>query len=445
MDAERLETLWNRLLEAFRTNDSKYVAECVKLRAPLDRQNDVGDFPVHMAARLGKTEVVSEVFGKHPEQTAKRLLQVNKSKQSALEVAIQADKMEAADLITTLILETREQISTKSEFEEARILCDRLGFVILSALDKAIKAEQDRVSTYLITNLDNLRTQFAAPTARNHLGLGGAMYEMVTMLFLPTSYLESSRSGCGIDALWYKIFWTCISYDNIRGAETIISKIKKKGLMNNFFEQFSKLDEDEFPDGFSDNSLDLSRCKWIWIAILFRELRESMQHMDKNKWKDTLLQNIVARLSNVKRRSPLRGKESVSLESNVLDRAFAIFKMQHSPEDLNDYSAQIEHLFRQKGARNWTACLGAVERMDIAEIERMIEAESNTSLCERMVNASAKNYMSPLQNAIRLANNAQPEHPVEGIHRLIELLLQNGASLTFPGKERIREALRLNN
>jgi hypothetical protein len=447
-DAEQKETLWEQLLEAFESNDSTYVIECVQDGAPMNRKNDVGDYPLHMAARFGNTKAISKVCGELPEQAADRLVQLNSSEQSPLAVAVQSDKLEAAGYLTTLMLGTRHHISSKPD-STIQFWCSKIDDTILSVLGKAIKAKQERATAMLITSLDEWRVPSISTEQKSLHGISGALYQFVTSIALfRTPSIPSSEigvSGSGINTLWYSVFWKCVEADDIRQAETILSKIKGKGLLDGFSDYVEQANE----------TRDLAQRHWIWIAMLSRELLDSTQSMGQDGIRNVLLRALIshllhgARLATTPRGSAVwergpglkqkRESERVPLSAQLVDWAFITFKnnIRSSEEDHSNAFRHIYELFRQSGARYWKEFRKAVERMDVVAMKRMIEVESETGFCKRMVNACGNHVKPPLTIVltqlvhVNLKTQTQSEHSAEKAHQIVVILIQNGARVAL--------------
>jgi hypothetical protein len=188
----------------------------------------VGVFPLHMAARLGDTRVLAKIFRKHTEQVASCLFQDNDFVERPLDVAIHADKIEAAECILKSMQETREQLSSRPDFEVIPSRCSETENIMRDALMDAIKAKRNPLTTMLITSLDNWRVPPSTPTSHSRQGIGSALYVLTSTLNSLVSSPERNLYGFGIDLLWYDNFWACARHGDLRPTKVIISKIKQK-------------------------------------------------------------------------------------------------------------------------------------------------------------------------------------------------------------------------
>ncbi|KAF2120968.1 hypothetical protein BDV96DRAFT_282076 [Lophiotrema nucula] len=95
MSAEDEKRLWEDLLMAFKMNDKQFIHNCLDLASPgvlLNRQNQLDEYPIHMAARFGDVAILQRV---HLPGSSDHLVQRNKLGETPLEVALKANQLDA--------------------------------------------------------------------------------------------------------------------------------------------------------------------------------------------------------------------------------------------------------------------------------------------------------------------------------------------------------------
>jgi len=413
---KELDDLWGELLSAFEMNDLTYIKDCLKRGAPIDRRNGMGEYPMHMAARFGNPEVLIKTYGAHTDGAYDRLLAKNSSQQPPLEIAIQADKAEAAVYIIKTMAEEQRRHAIESGCNKSRSRGYEFSYIITDALERAITARQMHVTKILVENWaawDSLPVSDGNPD------------------------LSFSTSG-----IMYWPFWSSVRVNDIRLAEFLISKIRDKNLL------------DDFVDGTPiDAFKPLETRHWTWFAMLLREIPVLAQHARQSGGEALFVQFLISSIinnppgeseqtMNLKKEEErfvhTAEKDPILLSPGLIDWAFITFSAEISKEGLVDQGGQIKEILRHSGAKDWVEFSHAVERTDIAALERMLDAESETNSRERMVNAFGRHRQAPLLIAIHnsrkihSADNVGTDHGLEDVQRVVELLLRSGAWVVFP-------------
>lgn len=133
---EERDRLWEELLIAFRLNDKIGVKDCLKRGVSMDRKDQHGEHPIHMAARLGDVSILKQT---HLPGSLERLFSTNNAGQTPLQVAFLANQMEATKWIFGLAVSLwdhrdLEDMARKDIYELAKKSIDADNGVILEAI-----------------------------------------------------------------------------------------------------------------------------------------------------------------------------------------------------------------------------------------------------------------------------------------------------------------------
>jgi hypothetical protein len=140
MTDEERDALWKELLVAFQLNDKVGIKDCLARGASMDRMDQYGEYPIHMAARLGDVSILAPT---HLPDGIDRLLSRNKSGDTPLQVAYSSNQLETMRWLLDINV---KKLDDKPWEPMARKAIDRL-------VKSAIDAERQEVLEVIIDTL----------------------------------------------------------------------------------------------------------------------------------------------------------------------------------------------------------------------------------------------------------------------------------------------------
>jgi hypothetical protein len=389
------EKLWEELMDGFTWNDPEGTLDCLIQGAPIDRPNTTGDYPIHLASRTNDTNILMWTRFKRQEHsgTVDSLLFTNAASETPLEVACNANKLEAVRWIMERI--PQEQDEAKS--------------AVCRAFRSSINTE----------NLDVLKILVHLWPAWRALRLGTEATECSPFYYAVAMHKEKAAdlllnpkiNQIKDTELWrsYELARMAALPDVIRcilqhNQDKVSTETKEKWTYDVLRCQLS---EDEVSELLQALKIDIREILFGTVDAAWHAISESIPLYRPGIWK-----HLVVKTSE---------SDPVVLDYLVLQiRSLKLSK-------LDERDKVVPTLIRN-GARDWSNAMQAAVSRQFDDLETLIKEESDSVSIRRMLNVQDMQSRSILSHV--LSWGAKYSHDPEHYFDIVDLLLKHGSLVT---------------
>ena len=386
------EKLWQDLMDGFTYNDIDGILDCLDQGAPVEEPNDDGDWPVHLAARYNNTDILMKTRFKYTENTTTydALLQRNLAQETPLEIACNTGTLEAVRWIMERLPQEHEEANAAVyRAFKSTILSEKEGVLrILQHLWPAEKVVKMRTEVLESAPLDRKGRK------RN------PDLSLIDPAILVTSKPQFQES--------FELAWKVPSTYLMRcilGSQ-VISEAHKPGLSRSIMK----------------SSLSDSMCLELLqnLGFALRELLFSAVRYAVNpsasKPRISLWETIMLEISIL----------TPELADSVLTELMLISEIPLEGEVARLHIAQT---FGSHGGRDWSAVVKASTDAFPSDLQRLIEAESDKSYLQRMLNVKNARGHTLLDDILirRSSHRSKAQEKQRQRLQCIDILLKHGA------------------
>jgi hypothetical protein len=389
------EKLWEELMDGFTWNDTEGILDCLIQGAPTDRHNSTGDYPIHLASRINNTEILMLTHFKRQEDsgTVDNLLFMNSASETPLEIACNANKLEAVRWIMERM--PQEQDEAKS--------------AVCRAFRSSINTE----------NLDVLKILVHLWPAWRGLRLGTEATEYSPFYYAVAMHKEKAAdlllnpkiNQTKNPELWrsYELARMTALPDVMRcilqhNQDKVSTETKERWTYNVLRCQLS---EDKVSELFQALKIDIREILFGTIDAAWHAISESIPLHRPGIWK-----HLVVKTSE---------SDPVVLDSLVLQ----IGSLKLSKVDERD---KVVPTLIRNGARDWSNAMQAAVSRQFDDLETLIKEASDSVSIRRMLNVQDMQSRSILSHV--LSWGEKYSHDPEHYFDIVDLLLKHGSLVT---------------
>jgi phage terminase large subunit-like protein len=390
------EKLWEELMDGFTWNDTEGILDCLIQGAPTDRHNSTGDYPIHLASRINNTEILMLTHFKRQEdsKTVNNILFMNSASETPLEIACNANKLEAV----RWIMEKMPQ-----EQEEARS-------AVYRAFETAIVTENLDVLKILVHLWPDWRAfrMGIGSTEHSPFYYAVAMHKekAADLLLDPKisqrensqlwrSY-ELARRAALLDVIHY------ILHDDQDRLRVYATQDLTYDVLR------CQLDGDEVWELLQAFGIDARDILFGAVDTERLRIRDSIPFHKPELWK-----HLVAEVSKY---------DIVLLDTLVLRFTSIADQIRISDTRRNEHD-QVAKALIHYGALDWSKAMNASKSGEFDNLERLIKAESDSIRLGRMLSVQTELGWSILSHVVAWLGQSVSEDFID----IVGSLLQHGS------------------
>ncbi|KAI4604558.1 hypothetical protein J4E80_011037 [Alternaria sp. BMP 0032] len=384
--------LWQDLMDGFTYNDIDGILDCLDQGAPVDEPNDDGDWPVHLAARYNNTDILMKTRFKYTENTTTydALLYRNLAQETPLEIACNTGTLEAVRwIMERLPQEDGEANAAVYRAFKSTILSEKEGVLkILQHLwpvENAVKMRTEAPQSAPLDRKERTRRSTFPLIDPDLLAIRKPGFQEAFELAwkVPSTYLMRSLLG-----------------------SQVISETHKPGLSRSIMR--SSLSDSMCLEllqnlGFTPRELLFSAVKYA--------VNPSASNPRVSLWETIMLEIDIL---------------TPELSDSVLTELMLISEIPLEGEVARLHIAQT---FGSHGGRDWSAVVKASTDACPSDLQRLIDAESENSYLQRMMNVENARGHTLLDDILIERTRHRTETQEKQRQRLqcIDLLLKHGS------------------
>ena len=405
--------LWKELMDGFVYNDPDGILDCLDQGAPLDKPNDDGDYPIHLAARHNNTDILMRTRFTFTKDSVggDPLLLKNSASETPLEVACNANTLEAV----RWIMEHLPQTHTKAK-DAVR---QAFKIAILGEKEGILRTLQHLWPEWRALEIQSQSRKFSPLLFAIKEHKAKSAYRLTDPAVVSTRQPNTHRV--------FELGWKLDLDEN--SLETILDdrqdrlsmRESKLGLTYEVIAS-STLDNDE--------KLELLLALNIDISIVLRQSVEfaADQRSDSdrsgNMWEFILqkgytfepedLDSIITFVLNLRDTSPdVMGSPYPDHDAG---------KLEAEKDRVRLLRSRIGEALIHCGGRDWSKAVKALRVALPKYLERLINLETDAAMLQRMLNVRNHHHKS-------LLTYAMPYQPNKRSLECMELILKHGSRI----------------
>ena len=393
--------LWKELMDGFVYNDPDGILDCLDQGAPLDRPNDDGDYPIHLAARHNNTDILmrtrftftKDSVGDDP------LLLKNSAYETPLEVACNANTLEAVRWIMEHLPQTH--IKAKDAVRQA------FRIAILGEKEGILRILQHLWPEWRALEIQSQSDKFSLLRFAINEHKAKSAYRLTD----PAVVSRRQPNAHRIFELGWKLDLDDYSLETILDDRQDRLSLRYSILkLTHGVIGSSALDNDEKLELLLALNVDISII--LRQSIAFAADQEFVPDRRGNMWEYIL-------------------EEGYAFEPEDLDSilAFEIPAENSLHREAETNKELIRAALSLRGGRDWSRVVEASRHSSREDLEKLIMLEKDGTILQRMLNVKDKNDYSLVRFAISEGKNDPIEKRKQRLE-YIDSLIQKGIEVT---------------